>query len=361
MGILTSTKTCILFIITILLTHTIFNFCEPCLDFYIQEIFTKIQFLRTSMQRLIKLNIGEVFYIGFIIWMMYLLFKTMKGVKKYVSSKSKKDITIPLLKTLNSALFFYILIYLNWTVIYPYNKKNKPEPAHISINNDTLTGEQNMELLYNMMGRLSNDTVAQELNNERYNAIIREAYEKKFSTNLPYINTQESIFKSALAIMGISGYYHPITGESYINGEIHHRMQPFVIAHEMAHQLGVTSESAANFMAFWLCQNSKNEILQHSAYFNVMMQCLGTIHRQDSVQYAMIYQNMPLHLVEDIEEIKAYRKKSQSFISDYTMGFYNWFLKSNKNQGLKAYGQLRKDVYQYLYTDTLKQPEQILF
>ena len=50
--------------------------------------------------------------------------------------------------------------------------------------------------------------------------------------------------------MGFSGYINPFTLEAQINMKIPKLNYITTASHEMAHQLGISNESEANFVAF---------------------------------------------------------------------------------------------------------------
>ena len=62
--------------------------------------------------------------------------------------------------------------------------------------------------------------------------------------------------------MGYAGYLNPFTLEAQINTKIPKLNYIFTAAHEMAHQLGVASESEANFIAFYTCIKNLDPFIQ---------------------------------------------------------------------------------------------------
>jgi hypothetical protein len=68
------------------------------------------------------------------------------------------------------------------------------------------------------------------------------------------------------AYLGISGIFVPFTGEPSVNALQPDVALPFVLAHEKAHQRGVTHEGEANFAAFLVCSRATDPYLRYSAY-----------------------------------------------------------------------------------------------
>ena len=64
---------------------------------------------------------------------------------------------------------------------------------------------------------------------------------------------------------GISGYYGPFFSEVHINRNLLPVEYAFVLAHEKAHQFGITGEAEANFISWLICTSSDSDMLRYSA------------------------------------------------------------------------------------------------
>ena len=69
---------------------------------------------------------------------------------------------------------------------------------------------------------------------------------------------------------GVSGYFGPFFNEIHLNGELLPTEYPFVLAHEKAHQFGISGEAEANFMAWYICQSSNDNRLKYSASIQLL-------------------------------------------------------------------------------------------
>lgn len=78
-------------------------------------------------------------------------------------------------------------------------------------------------------------------------------------------------FSSFFVKSGVSGYFGPFFNEIHINGKLLPMDYPFVLAHEKAHQFGITSEAEANLYAFVICINSNDRRLMYSAYQSLLL------------------------------------------------------------------------------------------
>ena len=83
---------------------------------------------------------------------------------------------------------------------------------------------------------------------------------------------------------GVSGYFGPFFNEVHLNGELLPTEYPFVLAHEKAHQFGVSGEAEANFMAWYICNSSKDNRLKYSASIQLLQYFFADPHHQEAVR-----------------------------------------------------------------------------
>jgi len=79
------------------------------------------------------------------------------------------------------------------------------------------------------------------------------------------------MFNSLFAKSGVSGYFGPFFNEVHINYFLLPMEYPYILAHEKAHQFGITNEAEANFAAFVVCTTSDDVRLQYSGYVNILL------------------------------------------------------------------------------------------
>ena len=86
---------------------------------------------------------------------------------------------------------------------------------------------------------------------------------------------------SAMAYLGLSGIFVAFTGEPSINSIVPDATLPIVVAHEKAHQRGITNEGEASLVAFMACSGaSDSEYLSYAAYLYATGQLLGAASQQ---------------------------------------------------------------------------------
>ena len=80
--------------------------------------------------------------------------------------------------------------------------------------------------------------------------------------------------------LGISGIFVPFTGEPSVNALQPDAALPLVLAHEKAHQRGITHEGEANFAAFLVCsREGAPPYLRYAAYLFATQYLLGEASR----------------------------------------------------------------------------------
>jgi hypothetical protein len=83
-----------------------------------------------------------------------------------------------------------------------------------------------------------------------------------------------------LSYLGISGIFVPFTGEPSVNDLQPGVALPLVVAHEKAHQRGITHEGEASFAAFLACSREESPpYLRYAAYLFATQHLLGEASR----------------------------------------------------------------------------------
>ncbi len=144
-----------------------------------------------------------------------------------------------------------------------------------------------------------------------------------------------------------SGWYSPFFHEVHYNEDILAIEQPFVLAHEKAHQMGYTSEAEANFLAFLVCINSDEALIQYSGYFSLLGYFLQSSKRipEKRQQYtAMIAEGVRLDLVAVSERWKSH----SGFVSNISSVTYDIYLKVNRiPEGRLSYSHVVDMIIKY--------------
>jgi hypothetical protein len=146
---------------------------------------------------------------------------------------------------------------------------------------------------------------------------------------------------------GISGYYGPFFNEVHVNSYILPVEYPFILAHEKAHQFGITNEAEANFYAWLVCTNSKSKQLQYSANLHVLQYFLYQGYQLE--EYPGIITKLDKRVKKDLEIIRKHWISLRNEKVDEAASKVNdFYLKTNKiKEGVKEYSGVVKFVMDY--------------
>jgi len=183
---------------------------------------------------------------------------------------------------------------------------------------------------------------------EDYSEIEQEA-EESFSRNsadldIIYPNgsrrPKQMIFSNLIAKFGISGYFGPFFNEINLNKRILPMEYPFLLAHEKAHQFGISNEADANLAAFIVCTTSSNPKLRYSGYLTLLLYFL------EDAQYFSDYREYLGKLNKPVIEELQFRQKYYFGLQNEAMGkaqetVYDAYLKTNHvAHGIENYNQV---------------------
>ncbi|WP_167616142.1 DUF3810 domain-containing protein [Maribellus sediminis] len=154
-------------------------------------------------------------------------------------------------------------------------------------------------------------------------------------------------FSRLFAQSGISGYYGPFFNEVHVNKEILPVEYPAVLAHEKAHQFGITGESEANFYAWLVCSQSDSPELQYSGNLFILRYFFSTA--RGLKEYPQLVKMLDPKVQEDFDRIREHwlelQKESYEKVASKVNDVY---LKSNKvEKGIDDYYGVVKHVMDF--------------
>jgi hypothetical protein len=152
----------------------------------------------------------------------------------------------------------------------------------------------------------------------------------------------------------IAGYYGPFFSEVQVNDSLLTIEYPQVLAHECAHQFGVTSEAEANFYSWLVCTQSESDQLRYSANISMVSYFLSQARHLHSFANLVHQINKPV--IDDIREIQKHWEALRNEKIDKVAGKVNdVYLKTNKvEKGIEDYFGVVRFVMDFS-TDSLAQ------
>jgi len=187
---------------------------------------------------------------------------------------------------------------------------------------------------------------------------IFEAAENNYKTiavDFPFLAYQIPSVKSSLYsplgnYFGFTGYYNPFTGEAQVRNDIPRVLIPYIVSHEMAHQLGYASESEANFVGYLSASSSADVYFRYSVYLDMLDYAQGEeikmflIDRDINGLKNVFKQNkanLDSLVRKDRKEIREFFYKRKNKISPLVSNVYDQYLKMNKQlAGINSYNEV---------------------
>lgn len=333
---------------SLLLLIILFQFVIPHsnrgMSFYIDYIFAPLQNFRLQIMNQWMISIGDLIYLLLFIYLLFLVLRftyliiTRRKNRKYLKSHSRL--------MLISILSIFLCLAVVWNVNYSREKIYKQLPNWDKSINSKEAAITLHHFLIEQFQMLDSIPFI-ELNEIALNQSLLNTYKQEFGDKLPNLYTKKSMFGNIIEAMGIQGYYNPLTGENQYNDDVPKFLHPFIIAHEMAHQLGVAAEGDANLVGYITCVNSIEPSIQYSGYFNLFLYNINSIKKIDKSLAENLINDLPAYVKQDYNTLMDFRNKHRNLLSDFTIPIYNFFLKTNGQEGVKAYRNLAH--YGYIY------------
>lgn len=225
---------------------------------YSHGVYPFIARLFSGVSSLVSFSLDDLFYILLIILLPVLIVLLML---RKISFLTFGKLIINLLAGI------YILFYFLWGFNYYREDLN----TRLGLSNNEITNDQFISIFVKLIEETNQSYCSLDsIYKHQTDSLVEQSY-KELSAMLQIkypagIRKDKSItFSRFFAQSGISGYFGPFFNEVHVNRGVHPVEYPMVLAHEKAHQLGVTSEAEANFYAWLVCSNSSSQELRYAA------------------------------------------------------------------------------------------------
>ena len=138
---------------------------------------------------------------------------------------------------------------------------------------------------------------------------------------------------------GIVGVYSPFTGEANVTGAVLDSELPFIMAHELAHRMGVMNEAEANFIAFLACIHAPNPKSAYPGWLSALGLCLNALARENRELSDGIWRDMHPGLIADYTAQYNYAKQFEGPAQDFGTAVNDTYLRAMAiPEGVKSYG-----------------------
>lgn len=297
---------------------------------YSQTLFPIIASLLTQISRHVSFSADDAFYGLLISSLLFLLLLTLFRKLKFSRF---------LLIVVQALALIYVLFYWFWGFNYFRSGMNQ----RLEIARAKPDTVEFVNVLENLIKK-TNDSYCRfdSITYPEIDSLIEASYKKNAAflkikypegKRRPKPITLSNFFAEA----SIAGYYGPFFSETQVNDSLLPIEYPQVLAHEFAHQFGVTSEAEANFYSWLVCTRSNSSQLQYSANINTLGYFLSQAKHLHN--FADLVHLIHKPVIDDIRRIQDYWKKLRNAKIDKVAGKVNdVYLKTNKiEKGIEDY------------------------
>ena len=318
-------------------------------NFYSNSLYVFISEKLRLLNYWTDVPVGDLIYVLVFFFVFYKIFFKAKSLKNFL-------IELGTVLTIISILF-YFLWGVNYKRISIRNKVVSNQKVDIvklvNFTNQLIdkTNKKHIDL-FNLDSIIPNDNRSfEEIKNtsvldfKHLNALKQDSIQ---NFDYTYPSIKRSLFSTALTFMGFSGYINPFTGEANINTKIPKNSIPFVINHEIAHQLGTASERDANFISYISLLNSSNEFHEFLALSYSLRVCLNELYANDRNSYSNSVKKINTGILNNYNQTQNFWNKYNGPVEIISKNIYDKFLKQNDlKTGIKNYGETISLILSY--------------
>ncbi len=307
---------------------------------YAQKIYPAVASVLSSISAVFPFSIDDFLYLGLIIFAISLVVLLL--LKKISPKKTGKIV-------LNTLALVYLLFYFFWGFNYFREDLN----TRLGIANQSPDTEEFLKVFEKLVIETNESyTPFEDFDKNKIDALVESSYKKLapvLKMNYPQGKrpAKDITFSGFFAQAGISGYYGPFFNEIHLNRKLLPVEYPFVLAHEKAHQFGITGESEANFYGWLVCTQSESKKLKYSANLMVLRYFIFQGYRLE--KYPEIIKKLDDPVKKDIQKISEHWASLRNEKIDRVATKVNdTYLKTNKvEKGVEDYKGVVKHVMDF--------------
>lgn len=294
----------------------------------------------------IPFSIGDLLYLAasaFLIVKVIKFFRLLfqKQLKAYISWKK-------ISKYLKLLLWIYLVFNFFWGL--NYNRQGIAK--QFSLNVQSYNAADLYQLTFVLQQRLNFyaaqvDSVKRlELNQNKF--LFSEAVDAYQNAARQYsflTYRHPSVKPSMLTLIGkyfgFTGYYNPFSGEAQVKTDVPVFAKPFIVCHEIGHQLGYAKENEANFAGFLSGKASGDIEFRYSAYYEMYGYALRELFFYDFGCVLELNKTIHPQVKKDNRTYRQYLFKTQNIVEPLVSNLYDSYLKLNRQpKGTKTYNEV---------------------
>lgn len=293
----------------------------------------------------IGFSLGDLFYAFLLIAFMFWLFSV---IKKILSQKfNRQSFVLMSMKAIQTLLWLFIWFQMLWGL--NYSRSGIASQLQLSLT-DTYTQKELDDLTCELINtvntlrrKIGKDSTLPSYTDEVLRQKAIEAYTKaelKYDfLHYTQPSLKKPIYNKLGDYLGFTGYYNPFSGEAQVRTDIPIALQPYVLCHEIAHQLGYASESEANFAGYLACSQSSDLMFQYSVYLDLYKYAARELYLKDF--FTSHKWDLDSLVRKDLTDIRKFFYARQNNISPAMNVLYNQYLKANQqSRGIESYNEV---------------------
>lgn len=308
--------------------------------FYSKGIYPIIAIVLSNLSAVLPFSINDVVITVVLLFLITILFMLLLG---------KLNFKVGVRYICKTIAIIYILFYWLWGFNYfrePMYKRMNIEPIAVtdSVFNKTYEWVLNMAI--------SNYCDYSGYNKDEIDKELEQSYKELQSfLNIRYSNGQRvkksMLFSRLIAAASISGYFGPFFSETHMNKLLLPIQHSVILAHEKAHQFGITSEAEASFYAWVVCNECESVQIKYAANLYILRYMLRQSKNKE--HYAEMKSQIPNYVIDDLIAMRNFwRAMEIPWINTFQSKMYDLYLKGNNiSDGVNNYGGVVKMVCEY--------------
>ena len=313
---------------------------------YSANIYPTISKIQRSIFGWIPFSVGDLIY-AFLV--LIVLIKTFVLIRTIYKKQFTRQY---LLSGLKQIIFFFLLIYvlfysfwgLNYSRLGIANQLGLEVKEYSKQDLDTLitTLQQRVNFYAHKTDTSKRDSThsSQLLFKKGEEAYLIAAHQFPFLQFSPK-SIKPSLYSSVGHILGFTGYYNPFSGEAQLNTAVPKFLRPFIVTHEIGHQLGYAKENEANFSGFLVSRSYNDVDFRYSMYWEMYFYSVREMFRFDIKQAICYRETLDTLVKKDYREWINYLTRKKNFIEPFVSSFYDGYLKANNQPlGKETYNQV---------------------
>jgi hypothetical protein len=308
--------------------------------YYSQKLYPFLASFISSFSMRVPFSLDDVFY--FLLILGAILIVILIIVRK-ISIKTSG------LLVLNVLAAGYVFFYVLWGFNYFRADLN----SRIDLESG-IADEEHFMMVFGDLAEATNKSYTRfdDFNEEEVARLIEDSYRQLATVlKLKYPGgsrrAKPITLSGFFAQAGISGYFGPFFNEVHLNSNLLPVEYPFVLAHEKAHQFGITGESEANFYAWLVCTGSNSSQLRYSANLVALRYFMHYGYRQEG--YKEVVSRIDERVIDDIRKMQQHWIQLRNEkVENVAAKMNDAYLKSNQvEKGINDYTGIVKHILDF--------------